>query len=582
MPGVARAVRERRSQRIALAGCSVCVFVCIAFSLLILSEARAQEPPPATDPIQAFPLRSARAPAGRAGAASAELAAFPRAGLLSDVGPAGLSQKVAAAQIVINGAPQGLHTQLSAAIGVAAPLTLAEIVETVDQLVRWDAAATGVIRIATIDAALADRGIVRIDVGEPQLEMAAVAGAPTGVRTYLDAMFSQMRSRGPLTERRLERYLMLFNRVPGCKARMALESSDSHTRRPRLVLHVEYDRLKVRADVSNRLPRGVGREALYAKVVFSDVLSGADVVDLRVRSNVAPGEALFLDGTYGVNLDADGMLLEIGAFASNIQPEASRTGGGQLAISGRNYTLSLTKPVFLSEDKQFFLSGGLSSAGFTVSIDEKGAIDEDRWLAYAKGEWLQRGFGGLNSTVVTLNRGLDIGDATERGAPLASRGGEGAGVTFLTFEFARERAWTPWALLATEAFGQVSTRALQIVDQCTYGGRDFGRAFDPNAIFGDTCFLAKAELRLTPGFLRTAQFRFEPYVYADGGVLHQVGVADPSQARDASRMSAALGAAINGPHGLSAKVELTQALRRQTTAGTNEERSFFFELGVDF
>ncbi len=574
MAGAAKALRGQRIGRV--------IFTCFAAVSLLSGEAGAQAPPPLNDQLQGFPVRSALETAGREFTASAGSAEFPRAVLSSLAGPAELSQTVLAAQIVIGGAPQTLHTRLSEAIGLAAPLTLADVVETTDRLVRMDAAADGVVRIAMIEPTPVDRGIVRIDVEEPLLEMADVAGAPSGVRTYLDAMFSRLRTGGPLTERRLERYLLLFNRVPGCEARFALQAGDSHTRRARLVLHVKFDRAKIRADVSNRFPQGLGREALAAKVVVSDLLIGADIIDFRIRSNVAPGEGLILDATYGVNLDAQGLLLEIGAFASSIRPALNRTGGRQFAIKGRFNTLSLTRPFYLTEESQFFLSAGLSSAGFIISIDDVAVVDEDRWMAFAEAEWIYRGFGGLNSTIVSVNRSLDIFGASERGAPLAARGGEGAAVTFLTLEFNRERIWAPWARLVSEAFAQVSTHALQIADQCTFGGRDFGRGFENNSIFGDSCFLAKSELQFRPDFLRTEHFRLEPYLYADVGVLHQVGAPDPSQSRDASRMSAAVGTMIKGSHGLSARVEFTQALNRESTVGDNDERSFFFELGADF
>lgn len=578
MAGAPKALHRQRIVRTVYA----CLGAGIAAVSLLSGRAGAQAPPPVNDLLQVFPVRSALEKAGRDFTASAGSAEFPRAVLSSLGGPADLSRTILAPQIEIGGAPQTLHTRLAEAIGLAAPLTLADVVETTDRLVRMDAATDGVVRIAMIDPAPVDRGIVRIDIGEPLLEMADIAGAPSGVRTYLDAMFSRLRTGGPLTERRIERYLLLFNRVPGCEARFALEAGDSHTGRARLVLHVKFDRGKIRADVSNRFAQGLGREAVYAKVIASDLLVGADVIDFRVRRNIAPGAALILDATYGVNLDPQGLLLEIGAFASSIRPASSRTGGRQFAIEGRFNTLSLTRPLFLTEESQFFLSAGLSSAGFTLSIDDIAVVDEDRWLASAKAEWVYRGFGGLNSTIVSVNRGLDILGATERGASLAARGGEGAAVTIFTLELTRERAWTPWARLVSEAYGQVSTHALQIADQCTFGGRDFGRGFENNSIFGDSCFLAKSELQFRPDFLRTEHLRLEPYLYADVGVLHQVGVADPSQPRDASRMSAAVGTMIKGSLGLSARVEFTQALNRDSIVGDNDERSFFFELGVDF
>src|SRR5262249_26022376 len=45
------------------------------------------------------------------------------------------------------------------------------------------------------------------------------------------------------------------------------------------------------------------------------------------------------------------------------------------------------------------------------------------------------------------------------------------------------------------AYGQYALNALFPIEQCGYGGRVFGRAFDPSQILGDSCALVLGELR---------------------------------------------------------------------------------------
>ena len=47
------------------------------------------------------------------------------------------------------------------------------------------------------------------------------------------------------------------------------------------------------------------------------------------------------------------------------------------------------------------------------------------------------------------------------------------------------------------AYGQYAGNPLLVPEQCGYGGRVFGRAYDPSELLGDHCWMAAAELGTT-------------------------------------------------------------------------------------
>ena len=70
------------------------------------------------------------------------------------------------------------------------------------------------------------------------------------------------------------------------------------------------------------------------------------------------------------------------------------------------------------------------------------------------------------------------------------------------------------------AYGQYSGNSLLVPEQCGYGGRVFGRAYDPSELLGDHCWMASGELRydIPGGALPVPDTQF--YGYADKGRVY--------------------------------------------------------------
>ena len=63
-------------------------------------------------------------------------------------------------------------------------------------------------------------------------------------------------------------------------------------------------------------------------------------------------------------------------------------------------------------------------------------------------------------------------------------------------------------------------------EQCGYGGRVFGRAYDPSELLGDHCWMASGELRYD---VPSVSIHWVPdaqlYGYVDGGTVYNVAPA---------------------------------------------------------
>src|SRR5207237_2799573 len=113
----------------------------------------------------------------------------------------------------------------------------------------------------------------------------------------------------------------------------------------------------------------------------------------------------------------------------------------------------------------------------------------------ADGDWADR-FLGINQVNVTASHGVNGLGSTGNDNPIGST--NAGRVDFTKFEatFTRTQPlfWNFSAFLA--AYAQYATTPLLVSEQCSYGGRFFGRAFDPSQLIGDRWWAALGALRV--------------------------------------------------------------------------------------
>jgi hemolysin activation/secretion protein len=71
-------------------------------------------------------------------------------------------------------------------------------------------------------------------------------------------------------------------------------------------------------------------------------------------------------------------------------------------------------------------------------------------------------------------------------------------------------------------YGQRAANPLLSPELCGYGGRFYGRAFDPSALLGDNCWMAVGELRLDIPVPTSLLSQAQLYGFADHGHLSNI------------------------------------------------------------
>ena len=78
-------------------------------------------------------------------------------------------------------------------------------------------------------------------------------------------------------------------------------------------------------------------------------------------------------------------------------------------------------------------------------------------------------------------------------------------------------------------------------EQCSYGGRFFGRAFDPSQLIGDRCWAVLGELRYDIPTTIKQLTRAQLYAYADHGQIDNI---DPARGTSRSQHGSSAGGGV--------------------------------------
>ena len=174
---------------------------------------------------------------------------------------------------------------------------------------------------------------------------------------------------------------------------------------------------------------------------------------------------------------------------------------------------------------------------------------------------------GVNQFILTVSQGIHGLGSSDNGNPLASRA---AGqVDFTKFEATVARTQPLFAAFSAfvALYGQYAGTALLSPEQCGYGGRFFGRAFDPSQLLGDSCFEALGELRYDVRGTPLSQLQL--YSFADYG---KVWTRSPAVGTPASADGTSVGAGLRlGWQYFNADLQAAKAV-----AGPRDDWRFFF------
>ena len=124
---------------------------------------------------------------------------------------------------------------------------------------------------------------------------------------------------------------------------------------------------------------------------------------------------------------------------------------------------------------------------------------------------------------LAVSRGLGFDGRTRAGDPLASRPDAGGRFTKAVVNVQLAHPLSERMALNIAMTGQLSDRALLLVEELALGGNRIGRAYDFNAVTGDRGIAGAMELSYRLPDPAKGPRQIDLFGYVDGGVVGQAG-----------------------------------------------------------
>jgi len=390
---------------------------------------------------------------------------------------------------------------------------------------------------------------------------AITEGQKSVIQSYADNILESR----PVRTQKLERYLLLMNDLPGAKITGLLRPSASQFGAAELVLTVTDKAFEGAYSVNNRGSRTIGPWQHSVLGTANSLLGMYDQTSLRFSTTNPTTELRSYEFSHKQMLGEEGTSI-LGRFArTNTQPGENLK---SLAIVGESnlFEAKLEHPFVRSRNQNLISRFAFEYNDTDTDVFKNVDFTEDRLRMLRLGTYF--GFlddwKGSNVLDLQLTQGLNIMNASEEGTNRSNTIGD-SDFTKINFDASRlQNLFGQFSLLAAVS-SQYSFDPLLVAEQFSLGGADFGRAYDPAELLGDSGIIGKLELRFDDVVGGQILQDYQLYTYYDLGEVRLRDVA-PGVNQKFSLSSAGLGARANFTDNFSGNIELSFPLTKQVVA----------------
>jgi hemolysin activation/secretion protein len=298
----------------------------------------------------------------------------------------------------------------------------------------------------------------------------------------------------PLNVRTLEHYLKTSD-LPGLKFAYKWKAIQPDKGAFVLIVEMTYKPLDLLVRFDNRGTVTKGPDQSLSSATFNNLFGQHESLTLAYANTLKLDELEYLGGKYRQVLNIEGL-----AFLLNGTYSAGRVGGELFPLDYRykstNFETGFSSALIRTPEHNLIVTGLLFASeskstllGFPFSDDRLRGV---RLLL--DGDFADS-FKASNQWNVTVSQGFKGLGSTQMGSPFASVANGRSDFTKLEASANRTQPLPNDFSLYASISSQYGFNPELSPEQCGYGGRDIGRAFDPSQLSGDRCWMALAELR---------------------------------------------------------------------------------------
>jgi hemolysin activation/secretion protein len=431
-------------------------------------------------------------------------------------------------------------------------------------------------------------GVVRLRVVEGAIDQIKIEGGDQGSNYDVIKLYAQeLKSKGALNNKDLERALLLINDLPGVTARSVLSPSQAVVGASDLTVIVSRDMVEGQVGLDNYGSRYLGRWEVTGGAAINSALGYNE----RFSVNLAYAPS-------GQGLDAELMFgealaeLPVGKYGTMLSLKVGQTAtdpGHTLkefdVVGHASYIgLGASQPIIRTRDLNLSSSLGMDFRRTKTKSNIEPTREDDLSVLRLGShiDWIDTVFkAAVTDADLELSRGLSILGASDEGDPNMSRPAGDPEFTKMKGSITRLERIIDGIALQGMVMGQVSNGALLTAEEFGIGGAVLGRGYDSSELVGDDGLGGSLELQWNQPVPVTWVSDYTVYGFYDiGKVWNDDGTTDDG--REASIASAGLGLRTEIMPGTDAGLMLAFPLTRDIEAEHDDTMRPFFNVSHKF
>lgn len=376
--------------------------------------------------------------------------------------------------------------------------------------------------------------VVKIEVVEGYIDRVEWPSSLARYRNFFSRYSEKITAERPTNIRTVMRYLLLANDLPGISVGSRFQASEENPRASTLIIEAETKPFEVSGRIDNYGTEPRGPWEFSASATANNWLGMHEAFTGTVAGAFQTDELLYVALDYRQVISSEGLTLFANASYTWGEPGTPPLLILEYNSLGLNIETGLRYPLIRSREKNLAVSGRFfynNSNGEILS--EPSSEDRLRGFRVSADFDIADETNAVSQVFATISQGIHGLGSSDNDDPLNSRA---AGrVDFTTVDATAIRVqplfgdWSARGMVQ----GQYAFTPLPSQEECGFGGRELGRAFDPSEITGDSCFAALAELRYDldlPGL--PVSLSQQLYAFADYGYVYRIDPSDGTSKTD--------------------------------------------------
>lgn len=448
---------------------------------------------------------------------------------------------------------------------------------------------------AVIPAQKINNGVVRLQIIEGYIANVNIAGYPGNTRSLLEAHEKHFIEQRPITISTLERYVLLANDIPGLNVKTVLspaKSTSTQTVSPgatEATLIADLHKANGYVSYDNRGTWFLGPQEVTYGGSINSVFRAGDQTTVQVLLTSQTNELQYFRLGHQTPLGSNGWLLNLSAIYSITNPDYTLA---PFNVTGRYnaYSLGVSYPYIRSREKTSIFSAVIDSSnnisnigpgdtGFNLYTDKIRSLRVGNTFSNAD-SWH-----GVNQMGAQLSQGLPIFNSSPvdqtgvDGIPNISRTDGHSVYTKINLDASRVQflGATNFSVMAAMQ-GQYAlfNRPLLVAEQFSFGGAQFGQAYDPAQFTGDHGLAGKVEVRYDQNVNWRVMNHFQIFTFYDIGKVWNI--LGSTTGTPVSGASTGFGARLQFLKYLSGYLEWAQPLTAPAGAQLTKAPRIFFSI----